>query len=92
VWLGFPVRFDLTLQGACHILPTVSGFVMSAIPIAESNKVVLLNAAASNPCMREGGDYIFSGMTPRDLEGLPNEENGISVRIGTPVWPPDPNP
>ena len=55
-------------------LATMSGVVMSAIPIAESNKVVLLNTAALNPGIREGGDYIFSNMTLGDLEGKVRSE------------------
>jgi len=55
-------------------LATMSGVVMSAIPIAESNKVVLLNTAALNPGIREGGDYIFSNMTLGDLEGMVRSE------------------
>jgi len=55
-------------------LATMSGVVMSAIPIAENNKVVLLNTAALNPGIREGGDYIFSNMTLGDLEGKARSE------------------
>jgi len=55
-------------------LATMSGVVMSAIPIAESNKAVLLNTAALNPGIREGGDYIFSNMTLGDFEGNARSE------------------
>jgi branched-chain amino acid transport system substrate-binding protein len=46
-----------------------SGVVMACIPTANQNKTVLLNTAALNPKIRQGGEWIFSIMPLGDYEG-----------------------
>jgi branched-chain amino acid transport system substrate-binding protein len=53
---------------------TYSGVVMATIPSANQNKTVLLNTAALNPNIRQGGDWIFSIMPLGDLEGKTQAE------------------
>lgn len=51
-----------------------SGVVMATIPTANQNKTVLLNTAALNPNIRQGGDWVFSIMPLGDLEGKAQAE------------------
>lgn len=51
-----------------------SGVVMATIPTANQNKTVLLNTAALNPAIRQGGKWIFSIMPLGDLEGKAQAE------------------
>jgi len=46
-----------------------SGVVMACIPTANENKTVLINTAALDPGIRQGGPWIFSIMPLGDLEG-----------------------
>jgi len=46
-----------------------SGVVLACIPIANQHKTVLLNTAALNPKIRQGGPWIFSIQPLGDYEG-----------------------
>jgi branched-chain amino acid transport system substrate-binding protein len=55
-----------------------SSVVLACAPIAESNKVVLMNTAATNPKIREAGDYIFSLIPGTATESKAAAEFGIN--------------
>ena len=46
-----------------------SGIFLSAAPIAEHNKVVMISPGASNPAVREAGDYIFRDYLSDEFDG-----------------------
>ncbi len=46
-----------------------SGVTLSIAPIAETNKVVLLAPGASNPKVREAGDFIFRNWASDNFDG-----------------------
>lgn len=47
----------------------ISGTTLAMAPIAEANAVVLLAPGASNPKLRESGDFIFRNWTSDDFDG-----------------------
>jgi len=47
----------------------MSGPTLAMAPIAEQNKVVLLAPGASNPSLRDAGDFIFRDWTSDDYDG-----------------------
>jgi len=47
----------------------MSSVFLSCAPIAERNKVVMMSPGASNPAIREAGDYIFSNYLLDDFDG-----------------------
>jgi len=42
------------------VMPALSGVVLACVPIAESNRVVLLNCPANSPKLRGAGNFIFN--------------------------------
>ena len=54
-----------------------SSVVLACSPVAETNKVVLMNTAATNPKIREAGDYIFSLIPGTASESKAAAEFGI---------------
>ena len=46
-----------------------SPIFLAMAPIAEKNKVVMISPGASNPKVREAGDYIFRDYTSDDFDG-----------------------
>lgn len=57
------------VEHAPAFMVTYSGVVMATIPLSNQNKCILLNTAALNPNIRQGGDWTFSIMPLGDLEG-----------------------
>jgi len=55
-----------------------SSVVLACAPIAESNKVVLINTAATNPKITKAGDYIFSIIPGTATESKAAAEFGIN--------------
>ena len=47
----------------------MSGPTLAMAPVAERNKVVLLAPGASNPAVRDAGDFIFRDWTSDDYDG-----------------------
>lgn len=57
-------------DGIKYILGDLTSSVTLAMaPIAEKNKVIILAPGASNPNIRNAGDYIFRNWTSDDFEG-----------------------
>jgi len=56
-----------------------SSVVLACSPVAESGKVVLMNTAATNPKIREAGDYIFSLIPGTASESKAAAEFGIKT-------------
>jgi len=54
-----------------------SSVVLACAPMAEQNKVVLMNTAATHPKIREAGDYIFSVIPGTATESKAAAEFGI---------------
>jgi branched-chain amino acid transport system substrate-binding protein len=50
------------------VMPALSSVVLAAAPIAEQNKIVLLNAPANSPKLRGAGDFVFNIMILSDQE------------------------
>jgi len=46
-----------------------SGVTLAMAPVAEANKVILLAPGASNPSVRNAGEYIFRDWTSDDYDG-----------------------
>lgn len=47
----------------------ISGTTLSVAPVAEKNKILLFAPGASNPALRNAGDYIFRNWTSDDFDG-----------------------
>lgn len=50
-------------------IPATSGVTLALKPIANKNKVVLINASAISPDIEDANDYIFSILPDADFEG-----------------------
>ncbi len=50
--------------------PFCSGPVLAAAPIAEENKVLIMSYSATNPKIRESGDYIFRNVPSDANQGV----------------------
>jgi len=49
--------------------PFGSSVVLAVAPVAEQNRVVLISGSATNPKIKEAGDYIFRDVPPDDYQG-----------------------
>lgn len=49
--------------------PFGSSVVLAVAPVAEQSKVVLVSGSATNPKIRDAGDYIFRVVPPDDYQG-----------------------
>lgn len=49
--------------------PFGSSVVLAVSPVAEQNKVVLISGSATNPKIKDSGDYIFRVVPPDDYQG-----------------------
>lgn len=54
---------------AAIIGPFGSSVVLAVAPVAEQNKVVLISGSATNPKIRDAGEYIFRNVPPDDYQG-----------------------
>jgi len=49
--------------------PFGSSVLFAVAPVAEQNRVVLISGSATNPKIKEAGDYIFRDVPPDDYQG-----------------------
>jgi len=49
--------------------PFGSSVLLAVAPVAEQNRVVLISGSATNPKIKEAGDYIFRDVPPDDYQG-----------------------
>jgi branched-chain amino acid transport system substrate-binding protein len=50
----------LQVDRVAAIMPALSGVVLAVAPIAERNRIVLLNCPANSPLLRNAGAYVFN--------------------------------
>jgi branched-chain amino acid transport system substrate-binding protein len=73
----------LTINKIEAFITEVSGVVLATAPIAEANKVILLNCGAQNPQIRGAGEYVFSNINDANVETYQLAEyafNKLSIR------------
>lgn len=55
-------------KGATTVITGFSGVVLALAPIAERNKIALINAGATNPNIKNSGKYIFDIIPDAEIE------------------------
>lgn len=50
------------------VITAISGVVLSVAPLANEQKIVLLNVGAKNPAISQAGDYVFSNIPNSDID------------------------
>lgn len=61
--------FNLLLnKNVSAVITGFSGVVLALAPIAESNKIPLINGGATNPNIKNSGDYIFNVIPDAEVE------------------------